>query len=364
MSLGFEEPADNSSRDDEYANVEPVAEDAAVPGKELPFPVLEERWLSYAPGKFLRGARRDPSVLPKARPGTVLVFRAGSRYVAFDSHKHLTGKEEYVVDATAVCLVDMRTRIYMVLIPIPSASPADDFTIRATFRARVSSPERAAKEGAIDVTRFLEGYLAKDPKLFKLGSSFRVESIEEVRDQVTSRIEAYCELHPIDLPGLSIALDSSSVLTPSELREHERLMRDERRRQEFDRLRAAGEDADIRRHAGYVDEGSSSLTAVGLSRGETSVNDAINNAREDERRQQERIAEAFRILQQNGALDYVDIDPTEMANAYLESLTGQPVPRAKSRQIREPDTRGALSSGLDSDLDDDDDDEIDDVAGK
>jgi hypothetical protein len=227
----------------------------------------------------------------------------------------------------------------------------------------VSSPERAAEEGAIDVTRFLEGYLAKDPKSSKLGSSFRVESIEEVRDQVTSRIEAYCELHPIDLPGLSIALDSSSVLTPSELREHERLMRDERRRQEFDRLRAAGEDADIRRHAGYVDEGSSSLTAVGLSRGETSVNDAIDNAREDEKRQQERIAEAFRILQQNGALDYVDIDPTEMANAYLESLTGQPVPRAKSRQIREPDTRGALSSGLDSDLDDDDD-EIDDVAGK
>lgn len=334
------------------------------PEAEPPFPVLKEDWLPYVPGKFMRGARRDPGELPKARPGTTLVFRAGARYVAFDSHKHLTGKEDYVVDATAVCLVDMRARNYTVMIPIPSASAADDFTIRITFQARVIDPEKAAEEGSVDVRGFIEEYLAKDPKLLGIGTRFQLGDIKEVRDQVTSRIEAYCELRPIRLPGLSITLRSSGVLTPDELRAHERRLRDERWQQEYKKLHAVGEAHDISRHQSYVDQGSSALTAVGLARGETPVNDAINNARDDERRKQEQIAEAFRILQQNGALDYIDINPTEMANAYLESLMGQRVPRGhRRREVRGHHARSALEPGLDDLDDDDEDEEIEDEAG-
>jgi hypothetical protein len=315
-----------------------------------PFPVLEEKSLPHIARKFMRGARRDLSELPAVLPGSVLVFRHGPRYVAFRESRHLTGAEEPVVDATAVCLVDTRARYFTVQFPLPSASPADDFTVRVIFQARVTDPERAAAEGPVDVRRFLEGYLAQDAKLTKLGSDYTVESIAAVRDMAVSRIEAYCEFNPISLPGLTIELDSAGVLTPHELRIHQQELRDERRRQELAELQAEGEDRSIQRHKTLVAEGPAALTALGLARGETPVNAAIENAREDERLSQERFAEAFRILQQTGALDYIDFDPTAMAHAYLEKLTGQPV-QSRQRDV----LRGGHGKSIGAASTDDDD---------
>jgi hypothetical protein len=312
---------------------------------ESQFPVLEERALPYIPRKLMKAARRDVDDLPAPRPGSVLVFHHGSQYVAFDEASPLTGKEEAVVDATAVCLVDTRTRHFTVHLPLPSASPADDFTIQAVFHARVTDPTRAAEEGPIDIARYLTAYLMQDQRLSKLGSQYRVESITEVRDVVISRIEAYCEFNPIDLPGLAVGLSSASILTPPELRAHERQKIGEQRRQEIDQLRAEGEDHSIERHKAFVAGGAEVLTAVGMARGETSVNDAIEHAREDEQRRQEWFAKALDALRIDGALDYLDIDPTEMVSAYLEKLTGQPVSRRSELRERDGDQPEAIASG-------------------
>jgi len=102
-----------------------------------------------------------------------------------------------------------------------------------------------------------------------------------------------------------------------------------------------------------VNEGPAALTALGLARGETAVNEAIENARDDEQRLQARFAEAFRILQQNGALDYIDIDPTDMVNAYLEKLTGQPVSRANRGGLRGRDGEGRDAIGPGGENEDD-----------
>jgi hypothetical protein len=327
--------------------------------EDLPYPVLEERMLNFVPRRLLRGARRDLSDLPPLRPGSVLVFHHGSRYVAFTETTHLTGAEEPVVDATAVALVDTRTRLFTVYFSLHSASAADDFTVWAKFRARVNDPERAAEEGPLAMAPYFTSYLRKDSPLFKLGAGHTIEDIATVRDLVISRIEAYCEFNPIALPGLAVELDSAGVLTPAGLREHEQILRDERWQQEIDGLRAVGEDASIQRHKDWVDDGPNSLTAVGLARGQMSVGEAVENARNDEHRAQAQMAEAFRILQENGAMDYLDLDPTDMVAAYMEKLTGQPVQRSQRGGLHAADSRNreALSAGSD-----DEDDEQPDEA--
>lgn len=325
----------------------------------LPFPVLEERPLSYIPKKFMRGVKRDLGELPDVQPGTVLVFYHGSRYVAFREDKHLTGSEEPVIDATAVCLVDIRVRQFTVQFQVPSANPADDFTIRTIFQARVTIPERAAEEGPIDIRSYLTAYLERDPRLGKLGTDYPIEGIAEVRDKVIARIEAYCEYNPIDLPGLAIELSSASVLTPHELRIHERQKRDMRRQQEVDEILAEGEDRSIERHKAMLQEGEAALVALGITRGETSINDVIKNTREDDQRRQEHLAEVMRIFQKNGGLDFLDVDPTEIVNAYLEKLTGQPVPRSDRTRLYPGniERREAIGSS-----NDDEDDEAPDEA--
>ncbi len=332
-------------------------------GTDIPFPVLEERTLPFLQRRLLRGARRDPGELPAAGPGTVLVFRHGSRYEAIRENRHLTGTEELVVDATAVLLVDIRARDVTIYFSLPSASAADDFTVRVTFQAHVTDPERAAAEGAIDLAGYLERYLQQDAKLSKLGSEYPIEAIAAVRDVVISRIEAYCEFNPIRLTGLAVELAAAAVLTPRELRRHEQDMRDERRRQALAELRDIGEDRSIQRHQALVESGPTTLTALGLSRGETSIVDAIVHARDDEHRQQDKFAEAFRILQQSGATDFIDIDPTDMVAAYLEKLTGQPIARRQrdSIQLREGNRREAIAAaGDDQDEDLPDEDSLDD----
>lgn len=327
---------------------------------DLSFPVLEERSLLLIPRKFLRGARRDLGDLPKAHPGSVLVFRHGSRYVAFGEDKPLTGAEEPVVDATAVCLVDTRTRYFTVQFPLPSKSPADDFTVRATFQARVTVPERAAEEGAVNMTRYLASYLERDPRLSKLGSEHPVEDIAMVRDLVISRLEAYCEYNPIHLPGLSVTLSSAGVLTPHDLRVQAQEERNAYWQHRVEAIRAKGEDWNIERIKKLVNEGTQALTALGLARNETSVDQAIDHAREDDKRHEEQLAEAIRILQRNGDLDFLGINPDQIVASWLEKITGQPLqlPDRADRSVSGGGRRSAIGTAAD-DEDDEPPDEAD-----
>lgn len=328
------------------------------PGKDageiaLPYPVLEERLLSPVQGRFMRPARRDLTELPALRPGSVLVFHHGSRHVAFEEAAHLTGAEDIVVDAKAVALVDVRTRQFTVHLSLPSASAADDFIVQARFHARVTDPERAAEQGPLKITGYLTSYLSKDPRLSKLGAGYPIEDIASVRDLVASRIEAYCEFNPINLSGLIVELDAAGVQTPRELRIHERVKRDERWQQEVDEIRAAAEDASIGRHRGWVEDGPDALTAVGLARGQISTAEALEHARSDEQNTQARFAETFRILQQTGVMDYLDIDPTDMVQTYLEKLTGRPVKRSQRHGLKTGDGKKRDAIGSGSDCEDD-----------
>lgn len=304
------------------------------------YPVLEERPLPAVPRRFLRGGRRDVTELPQWRLGCVLVFHTGRDRIALREHTHLTGAEEPVVDAVAVSVVDIRPRAVTAQLVLPSASAADDFTVRVGFRCQVTDPEVAAGHGAFDLGRQLEEHLERDRKLLGLGASHTVEQIADMRDLVEARVEAYWEYHPLEVRGLSIAFTSTSVLTPAELRAHEQQMRDERWRQDYTKLTSVGEDTEIARMRDLVADGSAGLTALGLARREIHPIDAVRDAREDEQvaRQndqlaRERLSEAIRLLQDSGRMDYVRLDVDSLAEAWYEQLTGRSMPQPADSQI-------------------------------
>lgn len=294
---------------------------------DSPYPVLEERPLPAVPRRFMRGGRRDLGQLPEWRLGCVFVFHAGHNRIALREHAHLTGTEEAVVDAVAVSVVDVRPRAIIAQLVLPSASAADDFTVRASFRCQVTEPEVVAGHGAFDLGWQLERHLARDHKLLGLGASHSVERIAEVRELVDARVEAYWEYHPLELAGLSISFTSASVLTPTELRAHEQQMRDERWRQDLVKLTSTAEDAEIERMKGLIAGGSGALTALGLARKEIHSADAVRDARESEQLVTAHLTEAVRIMQDSGRLDYVGIDSTGLVAAWYQQLTGRAMPQ-------------------------------------
>jgi hypothetical protein len=302
------------------------------PRDTTPFPVLEEKSLPVIPRKFMRVARRELSALPSVRPGSVLVFQYGSRYHAFTEAKPLTGAEEPVVDATSVFLVDMRRRQFTVQFTIPSARAADDFTIRAMFIAQVKNAEHAAAAGPFDLNLYLTNYLQRDKTLLQLGRKYRVENAT-VRDLVASRIEAYWEGCPVSLHGLSVELEAVSVMVNPGVRIHDHKLLEEERRQELGQLQADGEDHSAERFRSYVNQGPEALTAIGLARGETPINEAINAAHQTQARREDQLGDLVRTLQQNGTLDNVDIDPTDILSAYVEKVTGKPLPESAARSL-------------------------------
>jgi hypothetical protein len=191
----------------------------------------------------------------------------------------------------------------------------------------VTDPEIAAGRGPLDLGWQLGQHLARDRKLLGLGASYHIEQIAEVRDLVEARVEAYWEYHPLQMAGLSIAFTSTNVLTPTELRLHEQQMRDERRRQALAKLESAGEDAEIGRMRDLIAEGSAGLTALGLARREVHPVDAVRDAREDEQQARAHLAEAIRIMQDSGRLDYTSIDADGLVGAWYGQLTGRHMPK-------------------------------------
>lgn len=299
---------------------------------DFSYPVLEERTLPAVPRKFLRGGRRELTQLPEWRPGSVFVFDTGRERIALREHMHLTGTEEVVVDAVAVSVVDIRSRAVTVFLTLPSASAADDFTVRATFRCQVTDPAIVAGHGPSDLASQLERHLKRDRKLLGLGASHSIEEITDLRDDVEARIEAYWEYHPLQISGLTVAFVTTSVLTPAELRAHKQRMRDEKWRQDLAKLATAGEDTEIKRMRDIVTDGSAALTALGLARREIHPVDAVRDAREDEERARGHLTAAIELLQKSGHMDYVGFDANGVASAWYEQLTGHSMPQLADQQ--------------------------------
>jgi len=154
---------------------------AEGPVRDEAYPVVEERVLTYLPRRFLVGARRrELSDLPEVRPGTILVFKQGGRFVAVTDAMPLSGREEAVVDATAVSLVNLRPRLFTVYLQLPSQSAGYDFAVRVSFIARVADAERAAAEGPVEMTSYLASYLgrraAREARRHALGGRYRQAS--------------------------------------------------------------------------------------------------------------------------------------------------------------------------------------------
>ncbi|MGW5050710.1 hypothetical protein [Actinokineospora sp. NPDC004072] len=284
------------------------------------YPVVSEVALDRAPRKVL-GRSRSLSDLPKAAPGTELVFETSSGHIAFTDRIHLSGREDLVVNAVSVAVVDIRPRLVPVFLRIPSASPADDFTVQVDFACQVLSSERVAKVGLVDVATPLAVHLGQDTPLTQIAATRSVEEIAAVRSAVSARVHAYCKLRPPSVDGMEIRLTSVHVLTPSDLAAHAKQMRDLGWSQSVKDREVAAEDREIDRLARVYQSGPEYVASLATARGQANLAEAAEReyARADRRRE-----ELLRLLEKlpEGALDTVAIDVERVVAAAVSGIVG------------------------------------------
>ncbi|EWC62545.1 hypothetical protein UO65_2135 [Actinokineospora spheciospongiae] len=259
---------------------------------------------------------RDLSELPTPTPGTVLVFETATGHHAATERRHLTGGEDVVVDAVAVALVDIRERLVPVRLALPSASPADEFTVTVDFRCRVTRADVVAAAGHHDVTRSLEIFLKRDTALSRMGAGSTIDQIGRVRAEVTARIDAFCKLRAPEIPGMEVTLAEVHVQTPADLAAHEKEKRDVVWSGAVDDLRAAAEDRDAARLEDYFRRGPAAVAGLGVSRGEINLAEA---AEREYSLAEARRNEMIKLLQSlpEGAFDTTTIDVDRIFNEVL-----------------------------------------------
>jgi hypothetical protein len=319
---------------------------------DISYPVMEERILARA-GRRMLARTRDLSELPTQRPGSVLVFEVGSGYIAFTERRHLAGREELVVNAVSVSVVDVRPRTVTVQLAIPSSNPADDFIVLADFGCRVDEPEAVVAAGLRDVSATLRQYLRQDTSLNQLAARRSVEQINEVRMEVAARIEAYYRLRAPRIAGMSVGLLDVRVVTPKDLATHERKMRDTRWQQRHEALEHRGEDRNAERMRGYFEGGATSVAGLAAARGELNLSQAtereyaaLQSKREDLIKLWESLPEAYR--------DTVAVDAQRIVDSVFDQIlsTGGNRKGIESRRSIDP---GASSDDVFPGRDDDGD---------
>lgn len=287
-----------------------------------PYPVVHERGLPPPERRLLWGDRRDLAELPTPTPGTVLLLRVGDRYVQRRGDGHLRGTEPNVVHATAACLVDTRERLIHVDLSLNSASLADDFTVRAGFRCRVTHPEVVAEAGITDLTPVLTSHLMADLRLPTIGTRHTVDEVNPVRRAVEAQVRAHCETAPPPVTGMDIRFATVEVLTPADLRVQSRRVRDERWRQAVETLERKFEDENIRRLAEHVRGGEQQVAALGIARGEVNIGQLLEQMNQTERRREAQQAELIRILAEHGHTDRVPMNVRPLLDSYFQRIVG------------------------------------------
>ena len=183
-----------------------------------PYPITDQRSLLQAGkhGPFgLSGRRREFDELPLVKAHEVLVYRVGGDYVIDNGRRGLD--DDQVVEATHVSVVDMtRNTPVRVELAIPSAE-ASEFTVQVTFACTVTDPSTVVREGQHDAGISLLNYLRSHHRIFELGLDHKMSAINTVRRDVKAQVQAYTQLKPPMIPGMSIAMASVEVLTPDEL---------------------------------------------------------------------------------------------------------------------------------------------------
>ncbi|MET7808286.1 hypothetical protein [Micromonospora chersina] len=284
------------------------------------YPVIFERMLDRPRSSILRFARRDLSELPRQEPGTVLVFDLGNRYAVFEDRRHLTGREDAVVDAVGVSLVNVRPQRVSVEVQIPSKSPADVFRFQAAFRCQVVDPEVVVQDGLLDVSGPLLDHIQRDRELDHLGVSYDVDAINEVRDEVHAELSAYCTIHPPRIRGMDVQFSRVELVTPDDLVKHATQVRDAKWRQIRKKLESGFLTEQAEELADLIRKGPEGLEALAIARGELNVAHAADRAYVREAEVQSKVTELLTILQKDGHLERLDVDPSLLVQVFTDSL--------------------------------------------
>lgn len=229
------------------------------------YPVVAEQQLS-AVSRGWWARRRGRTDAPGRPPGSVYVFQVGGQYREYPEDVPFDPCHPDVVDASSVSLVDIRSRLVEVRLAVPSASPADDFTIRASFTCAVTDAVSVARHGTVDVTVPLRAYLAGDGHLQRMGMNYGVEAVNIVREQAMRRATAYTSIVAPRILGMSVEFVSMDVLTPEDLRGWAQRCRDQQRAHDLERDKRDSEDENVHRTADLLSRGPTYIDALAVTR--------------------------------------------------------------------------------------------------
>jgi hypothetical protein len=285
---------------------------------------------------MFRVSRRELSELPDQRPGTVLVFEVNGGYQEFAERRHLRGSEDALIDAVSVSVIDTRSRSVPVDLAIPSTDLAHDFPVRVTFRCTVTDAVAVVADGLRNVAAVLADHLREDLELQKLGMDFGIEQVHRLRPLVMSRIKAYVEFIPPRINGMRVALSGVDVLLPTDVRDHAMGMKGLRRADEINTVRSAFENKDVARIEEILHRGMAAGLALGVSRNEVPVGEAVVMQRQAEIAEREMEAQRVKYLIDlihklpESSLDFLPIDTHVLVQSITRSLLGADAPMPAS----------------------------------
>lgn len=310
-------------------------------GNTTTYPVVDERALDPATRRWL-GRSRDLTELPKHIPGTVPVFEVHDGYVAFQERRHLGRREDLVVNAISVSIVDMRPRTVTAQLHVPSRSAADEFVLLVDFQCQVEDPERVAETGLRDVTEPLRQYLRRDVGLMQLGVRYSVEDINTVREELSSRVDAYTRLRAPQVDGMTVVLGAVRVVTPKDLAGYERSLRDVRWQQNKELLEHAGEDRNAERLRAYVDAGPNALSALAAARGELDLQAAAVRGYQQAEDKRKQLIEILKTMPEE-EWHTIAVDSQRIVGALVDELIGTS-PDANRPGLTDGGERGRLNA--------------------
>lgn len=95
-----------------------------------------------------------------------------------------------------------------------------------TFLCTVKKPEEVVEAGLNDMTERLRQYVIRHQPLFHVGEEYEFDQINTVRRNITAEIRAYVSVRPPRFRGMEVKLGNVQVLTPEELAEFYRKLRE------------------------------------------------------------------------------------------------------------------------------------------
>lgn len=301
------------------------------------YPVLSELSLGQPMRSFWRGARRDMSQVPELPPGAVYVFEHDGHYETMP-RRRLDGSETIVLQSMSVSLVSVRARVVEVEIGLPSASPADDFTMKVGFRCQVVRAEIVAAAGLRDLSNLLATYLAGDQTLAAKCAAYEIDDIAEVRDVATAQIKANCTVRPPRVDGMTIALHRVDVYTPKDLRDYTKNTRDTKWQHAIDDLRRMGEQEAVSYLTAMLGtpEGA---RALAVQRGDLDTSTAAEQVAASRSEQTRATLDLIKVMADNDYLDRVPLDIKNLFDSAVESLTGRQAAGRLGVDVRTPAKR-------------------------